>query len=154
MSRLSELANVAAETFSDAFETTREAYDGASRFARLRLLVLGVFGLDVIAVILFMAMSGGRPLDLEVWFQPGFPSNMLVFRNEGGEPLKDVHLVLDGKFSLQVLSLPTGLRGFEVSREFRDATDMAPDEGYRPRLVRVTTSDEAVDIRIESRSSQ
>lgn len=154
MSRLSEFAHVAAETFSDAFRTTREAYDGSSRFARLRLWILAVFGLDVVAVIVFMAMSGGRPLDLEVWFQPGFPSNMLVFRNESDEPLKNVRLVLDGKFTLQVPSLPTGLRGFEVSREFRDSANLGPAEGYRPQRVSVTTGDDTVDIAIESHSSQ
>lgn len=151
MSRLSEFAHDAAGSLTGALNSTREAYDGASRFARMRLWVLGVFVVDVLAVVLYLSLTGGRPMDLQVWFQPGFPSNMIVFRNEGSEPLTEVQLLLDGQYGLKVTSLPTGLRGFEVSRDFRDPTDRPPPEGYRPQMVRVITSGDTEDIPVESR---
>jgi len=135
------------------FKSGREAYDGATRFARLRLWFIAAFAADVIAVVVFVAVSGGRPLDLEVWFQPGFPSNMIVFRNEGTEPLTKVRLRLDDKYVLEVDSLPIGLRGFELNRDFRDASNQPPPDAYRPAKVHVTTADDTAEIPVESRST-
>lgn len=134
------------------FETSKEAYEEASRYARLRLWFLVVFFVDVAAVVIFVASSGGRPLDLVVWFDPGFPSNMIVFRNEGAEPLVDVRLELDGQYRLQVERLPLGLRGFEINRDFRDGSNQPPPDAYRPKVVRVTTADDEARIPVESRT--
>jgi len=153
MSRLTEFVQDVVGSLSGALRSSREAYEGASRFARLRLWVLSVFAADVIAVVLYLALTGGRPMDLQVWFQPGFPSNMIVFRNEGSEPLLNVKLVLDGKYHLEVMSLPQGLRGFEVSRDFRDPGDRAPPETYRPSQVQVSTAGDTVQIQVESRTT-
>lgn len=153
MANLAENIREAVASIASMLRSGKDAYEGASRFARMRLWAIAVFGADVLLVVLFVALSGGRPLDLEVWFQPGFPSNMVVFRNEGREALKDVELVLDGRFRLKVNKLPTGLRGFELNRDFRDATNAAPPDGYRPRVVEVRTPDDAAEIEVEARAT-
>lgn len=142
------------DSLKGIFRSTKDAYDGASRFARLRMGVLAVFAVDVLAVLVFVLGSGGRPLDLEVWFQPGFPSNMLVVRNEGSRPLEDVKLLLDGRYGLEVLSLPVGLQGFEVNRDFRDADNLAPEEDYRPQTLRVETDGDSATFDVESRGEE
>jgi hypothetical protein len=139
MERVIEILRDAAKSVLSLFRSTREAYEGASRFGRMRVWILAVFGLDVLGVVLFVALASGRPMDLEVWFQPGFPSNMLVIRNEGASALEDVQLVLDGRYQLSVERLAPGLQGFEVNRAFRDASNLAPPEDYRPEELLVST---------------
>ena len=146
MDRIIEILQDAAKSVLGLFRSTREAYEGASRFGRMRVWILAVFALDVAGVVLFVALSSGRPLDLEVWFQAGFPSNMLVIRNEGSSALEQVELLLDDRYRLKVERLSPGLQGFEVSRAFRDAQDLAPPEDYRPQQVQVTTHGDSVRI--------
>lgn len=134
------------------FESDKGSDEDASRLARMRIGFLAMFAVDVIAVAAFVLMSGGRPLDLEVWFQPGFPSNMIVFRNEGSEPLRNVRLRLDNQYSLQVDALPPGLRGFELNRDFRDGANQPPPDAYRPLMVHVATDGDQADIPVESRT--
>lgn len=121
----------------DFLRSTKEAYEGANRFARMRVWILAVLALDLFATVMFVALTGGRAIDVDVWFQESFPSNMLILRNESDDPIEKVTLVLDGRYRLEVDTIAPGLRGFEVNREFRDAKDEAPDESYRPQRLEI-----------------
>ena len=116
---------------------TREAYEGAGRFAKMRIWIVAVLATDLVATLLFVLMVGGRAIDVEVWFEQSFPSNMLIVRNESDEELEDVTLKLDGRFVLKVSSIAPGPRGFEVNREFRDASGAPPDDSYRPAQLEI-----------------
>jgi hypothetical protein len=121
----------------DFLRSTKEAYEGAGRFAKMRIWILVVLAVDLALTILFVLTVGGKAIDVDVWFEQSFPSNMLVVRNESGDDLEDVTLMLDRKYVLKVGSIAPGLRGFEVNREFRDSTGAAPDDSYRPQQLEI-----------------
>lgn len=125
------------------FRATRESYAAGSRFAKMRVWIIAILALDAILTVTYVIQSGAKPLDVVVWFEPGFPANMLVLRNEGGEPLEDVTLILDRKYELEVERIEEGLNGYEVNRAFRDREDLGPPESYAPK---------ELEIRIEGRS--
>lgn len=152
MSRIAEYLGDAKESLSHAFRSTKDAYDQAGRFARMRLWIMGAFGLDVVLVVALATVIGARAIDVDVWFQPGFPSDMLVVRNEGGDVLRDVQFVLDDRYRLRVDALPLGLQGFEVSRDFRDASGTPPGRGYEPRVVEVRTGGASMRLDVEQKS--
>lgn len=151
MDRVKELLIDGLQSIIDLFRSTKEAYEGANRFARLRVWILGIFALDVLVTLVLVLSLGGREIEVEVWFEQGFPSNMLIVRNEEGEPLKDVTLRLDGRYVLQVKLLKTGLQGFEVNRQFKDAKDQTPDEAYRPKQLEFRADGSEVKIAIGAR---
>lgn len=121
----------------DLFRSASEAYEGANRFAKLRIWILGVLVFDLLLTLGAVVFVGGKPIDVEVWFEQGFPSNVLIVRNEGSDPLEDVTMVLDGRYSLTAKSIDTGLSAFEVNREFRDSKQVAPDYSYRPEQIEI-----------------
>ena len=116
---------------------TKGAYEGAGRFAKMRIWILAVLAFDLMLTIVFVLSVGGKEIDVEVWFEQSFPSNMLVVRNESGDNLEDVTLMLDRRYMLKVGSIAPGLRGFEVNREFRDSSGAAPDDAYRPQQLEI-----------------
>lgn len=121
----------------DLFRSASEAYEGANRFAKIRVWILGVLGLDLLLTLGVLIFVGGRAIDVEVWFEQGFPSNVLIVRNEGSDPLEDVTLVLDGRYSLRAKTIDPGLSAFEVNREFRDGSSETPDYSYRPQRLEI-----------------
>ena len=131
--------------------STKEAYEGAGRFAKMRVWILAVLVVDLVATILFVAMTGGRAIDVEVWFEQSFPSNMLIVRNESGENLKKVTLMLDRRYKLEVSALAPGLRGFEVNREFRDSSGAAPDDAYRPQQLEIRADGDSMIVPVGAR---
>jgi hypothetical protein len=131
--------------------STKEAYEGAGRFAKMRVWILAVLVVDLVATVLFVAMTGGRAIDVEVWFEQSFPSNMLIVRNESGENLKKVILMLDRRYTLEVSSLAPGLRGFEVNREFRDSSGAAPDDAYRPQQLEIRADGDSMIVPVGAR---
>ena len=133
------------------FRSTKEAYEGAGRFAKMRIWILAVLTADLLATMTFIAMSGGRAIDVEVWFEQSFPSNMLIVRNESGDPLEGVTLMLDRKYVLKVSSLAPGLRGFEVNREFRDASGAPPDDAYRPQQLEIQADGDSMIVPVGGR---
>ena len=132
---------------------TREAYEGAGRFAKMRIWIVGVLSADLIATVMFFAFVGGKEIDVEVWFEQSFPSNMLIVRNETDDPLEKVKLVLDGKWVLDAGSIAPGLRGFEVNREFRDRSGNAPEDSYRPHLLHIEADGDSMDIPVVQRKN-
>lgn len=154
---MARLKTILVEGFASVFgflRSTKEAYDGAPRFARMRLLILGLLIVDVFAVIVFMSTMGSRDLDVTVWFEKSFPSNMLVVRNESGDPLDDVRLTLDGRFVLVVPRLEVGVRGFEVSHDFVDTDELTPDDDYLPRVVVVEADGETMSLDVSAKPNR
>ncbi|MBK8010963.1 MAG: hypothetical protein IPK13_06405 [Deltaproteobacteria bacterium] len=126
---------------------THEAYAGAGRFARMRGAVVGLLGLDVVAVVvgvLVASMQGG-PFALEAWFEPSFPSNMIVIRNNEG-PLEAVTLTLDDRYRLDVPTMARGLAGFEVERAFKDEAGKRPDASFRPSALEIRVLDSVMRL--------
>lgn len=150
-----QLVEMLRETFASiaAFVgSTKEAYEGANRFAKYRIWILGLFGVDVVATLIFVLASGGRSLDLEVWYQQSFPSNMLIVRSEEDRPLRDVVLLLDGQYRLEVDVLPKGLKGFEVGRDFLNDQRLSPGEEYRPSTVEIRAGGRVLVLPIVQRA--
>ncbi len=135
----------------DFLRSTREAYDGAGRFAKMRIWVLSVLVADVVLTSVFAMMLGGRAIDVDVWFEQSFPSNMLILRNETGDPLEDVTLTLDGRYTLKVEAVAPGLRGFEVNREFRDTSGIPPDDSYRPQNLEIHADGDTMTVPVSGR---
>src|SRR5688572_26482048 len=131
--------------------STKEAYEGAGRFAKMRIWILVVLLADVIATLVFVVTVGGRAIDVDVWFEQSFPSNMLVVRNESGDELENVTLMLDHRYVLKVGSIAPGLRGFEVNREFRDASGLAPDDAYRPQQLEIRADGDSMIVPVGGR---
>lgn len=126
---------------------THEAYAGAGRFTRMRGAVVGLLGLDVAVVVVgvLVASMHAGPFALEAWFEPSFPSNMIVIRNNDG-PLESVTLTLDNRYRLDVPTMARGLAGFEVERQFRDEAGSRPDASFRPSALEIRVLDEVMRV--------
>ena len=64
MDRLKELLVDSLRSIAGLFRSTKEAYEGANRFARLRVWILSIFVVDVIATLIFVVSFGGKAIDL------------------------------------------------------------------------------------------
>src|SRR5688500_5513210 len=82
--------------------STQEAYEGAGRLGMMRLGVLLVLLAEVFASLELVVTVGGRAIDLDVCFGQSFPSNMLVVRNESGDELENVTLMIENRYVLKV----------------------------------------------------
>jgi hypothetical protein len=127
---------------------TKETYDAGSRFMRMRVWIFSLLGADVLVTIMFVLFSGGRALDVDVWFEPGFPANILVVRNEEGDPLPNATLVLDGRYRLTVDQIERGANGYEVNRVFRDSQDASPPDSYKPQQLEIWVDDDSFSFAI------
>lgn len=129
--RFSEAVYTVYDSILDLLKRGAERYQGASRFGRMRLGLLLFLFVDVIVVLILATTVGQKLFEVEIWHQPGFPSSMIVLRNQD-RPMKEVHLVLDGRYELVLETMPLGLKGITVQKEFRDAQWRAPQQGYQP----------------------
>lgn len=146
MDRLKQLLVEGFVSIVGLVRSTKEAYDGANRFARMRLAILAFLVVDLVVVVGFMSSIGSRALELTVFFKKSFPSNMLVVRNESGEAMTQVRFTLDNRYVLTVPSLAPGLHGFEVNRVFMDPQELPPEESYTPKVVVVETDGERMTL--------
>jgi hypothetical protein len=138
LNRFQDLARTARERLVGLWEDVREAYGEADRYARMRLWVVAFVAVDALCTVGFLWASSGRPA-LEVWYEVGFPSNMLILRNRDDDPLRGVQILLDGRYGLQAEEIPAdSVTGFEIDREFRDREGRTPGAQYRPRTARIT----------------
>jgi hypothetical protein len=124
----------------------------ADRTGRLRLAILGALAVDV-AVALAVAVSVATPPRVQAWFQPGFPADLVVIENQGGA-LDGVVLELDGRWVARPGRLEPGVRGFEVTREFRAADGDLPPAEHRPRALRLVAEGEDLDLELEPRGGR
>lgn len=151
MDRFRELVTEAIESLGSLLRQTKDAYEGASRYARMRLLILVLLAVDVFAVFIFIATFGSKALEVTVWFEKSFPSNMLIVRNESGDPIDDVKLTLDGRFVRVVKRLEAGPVGFEVSRDFFDPQELTPEDDYQPQVVLLEADGEQMTIEVSAK---
>jgi hypothetical protein len=144
--------------FTDAafgfIRATKESYDAGTRFMKMRVWIVAILLVDLAVTVGFVFFIGGQPLNLSVWYQPGFPSNMLVVKNEGGRPLKDVTLILDNRYSAVVDKIDRGPNGFELNHVFRDKDDFAPPDSYKPAQVEIRVDRDVVRVPIGTQGPQ
>lgn len=140
-----------AHEMSDALRRAKAGYDAEDRFGKLRVWIIGAFGLDVLLTVAFVFFVGGRALAVDAWYEEGFPSNLIIIQNEGA-PLEDVELRVDGKFTARVRHLEPGPSGLELDREFRDGNDFPPPASYRPRALEIRAGRST--MRIELRKAE
>ena len=129
----------------------RGGFGEGSRHSKKRVLALGIFGIDVIASAFYVFIATRQPIDIQAWFEPGFPSNMVVLRNNEDGALEDVTLVLDLRYSMSLTELEPGISGLEVNREFRDNQNKAPKEDYRPERLIVHVDGNSVSFKLGER---
>ncbi len=151
--KLKERLTDGMDSLQSTVRTTKDAYDGASRFTRMRIWIGTVLAADVLLTFLFVGVVGSQAMALEVWFEPGFPSNLLVVRNQGNDVLEDVFLVLDDRYTLRVPRLDPGPNGFEINREFHDKDDFGPPDDYMPSSLEVVSSNDKMHIQVKKREA-
>jgi len=140
LSRLESMGDALWDRVQTGVKDARLAYAGANRWARMRLWVLAALGLDAVLTVGAVLALSGSP-QVEAWFEPGFPADMVIVRNLDDSPLRDVELVIDQRYRHRVALIPEeGTTGFDLRREFEDAKGRGPDQDYVPRSLVVTHS--------------
>jgi len=143
------------EFFAVAFgfvRQTKDSYEAGTRFMRIRVWIVALLALDAIATIAFVLVAGTRAINVDVWFEPAFPSNYLVVRNQEG-PLSNATLVLDKMYRLDVERIEPGLNGYEVSRAFRDAHDSSPPDSYKPKQLEIHLGSSSYELAVGDKKS-
>lgn len=121
------------------------------RFTRARTLIVGAM---ILNAVLALSVSLGIFLARTSWsarYEPGFPSDMLVLKNAGGDKLREVRLVLDGRFTHRVRALGPGVHGFEIQRAFEDAQENRPPSGYIPRELVILHARGVEEMKVDER---
>lgn len=143
------------EGLSSALDFLRDqkgAYEGSTRFAKMRVWILGLLGVDLVVTLFYVALAGGQVFDVEVWYEKAFPSNLLIVRHNGRRSLRDLTLTLDGRYTNWVDRLDPGLKGFELRGDFHDATGLAPGDDYKPAQIQLKNPDGEMTIPVLIRS--
>ena len=149
MDFLSSLIDDLWDSLKAVFRRSKDAYDGSGRFARWRLWVMAALLADVgIAVAVFIVV-GLQALQLDAWYQPSFPSDLVIVRNQG-EALGPTEIVLDGQYTLQTESIDRGVNAFEVERRFRNAKSERPQPAYRPKKMVLQTAGDRVELDVRT----
>ncbi len=149
MNFISELIDDLWEALKDVFQSSKERYEGSSRFGRWRIWVLMALILDFAVVAGLFVFLGLRAIDVEAWYQPAFPSNLVILENSGSK-LGPTEIVLDERYTLTAEEIPRGVNGFELERRFRDSSDARPSASYHPQRMRVTTNGESIEVEVRS----
>ncbi|MEM1022243.1 MAG: hypothetical protein AAGD10_19685 [Myxococcota bacterium] len=149
MSRLESIGDALWDRVQDGVTDARQAYAGANRWARMRIWVLVILGLDAVLTVVGVLAFSASPR-VEAWFEPGFPHDMVIVRNLDDSPLRDVVLLIDGRFRHRVDKIPAeGSSGFDLVRDFADGTGRGPDDGYVPQTLVVTHTRGEREIALE-----
>jgi hypothetical protein len=124
-------------------------YKSEGRFNQMRIWVVAAVIADALLTSAFVVSSGGsNPLKIDGWFQKGFPSNLVVIRNDSKTELVDVELEIDGRYRAKVDHITLGANGFPIDQQFLDAQHHAPPAEYRPSTLTVHAGKDQVDIRL------
>lgn len=138
MSRAEEVWGRVSDRCRSLVQDARDAYREADRYARMRLWVVAVVVVDLLVTVGYLGLSGERP-DLELWYRESFPSNLLIVRNHDDDAMRNVRIVLDDRYRLELLEVPgSSVQGYPMDREFHDVEGRTPGPQYRPRSVRLT----------------
>ncbi len=140
MSRLEKMGDALWDRVQTGVRDARQAYAGANHWARMRLWVLAIVGLDAVLTLGAVVAFSGSPR-VEAWFEPGFLADMVIVRNLDDSPLREVELVIDQRFRHRVAEIPEeGTTGFDLRREFEDDQGRGPEKDYVPRRLVVSHS--------------
>ncbi len=134
-----------ADTIKARVLDVRAAVGRADRYSRLRLVIAGVLGVDVLVTLVVVIVASVVSLEVQARFVEGFPSNLVMLQNDGSA-IEDAEVVIDGRYTARVREIPHGALGLELDREFRDASDAPPPRDYRPRTAQVKAGSASVDI--------
>lgn len=134
--------------------SAKAQYDASGRFAQMRFWILVLFFLDLSGTVGYVVGAAQGAAAYHAWFQRGFPADMVVVDNATAEVVEDVVIVLDGRWRLRLKRLEVGPNGFEISRDFRDASNQAPAADYKPRQVVLHVDRDAHELTVEDRSGQ
>jgi len=126
------------ETTVETARQLRQGYQSATVFARMRIWIVGALVADLVVVILTLAVVGRPDTWVEVGLQTGFPGDMVILHNLDDDPLRDVRVVLDGRYEASVPRIEgEETVGLELVREFHDEAGHFPPASYRPEEARV-----------------
>jgi hypothetical protein len=138
-----------AERVGSAIQELHTRYKSEGRFNQMRIWVIAAVILDALLTSAFVMSSGSsNPLRIDAWYQKGFPSNLVVIRNDSKRELIDVELEIDGRYHANVDHLTLGANGFSIDQQFLDAQQHAPPAEYRPSTLTVRAGRDEVDIRL------
>lgn len=125
-------------TARETVEQLRQGYQAANEFARMRIWIVGALVADFAIVIAVLAVVGGSDTRVEVGLQTGFPGDMLILHNLDDDPLRDVRIVLDGRYEAELDQIEGDRTvGLELIREFRDPQGLYPPSSYQPIEARI-----------------
>ncbi|MFO0722252.1 MAG: hypothetical protein U1E65_00630 [Myxococcota bacterium] len=130
-----------------AIKDAKAGYDRENKYSKMRIWIFGVFGADVVATLLWVFLIAGPSLNVTAWYEEGFPSNLVVIQNNG-RSLSDVSVLMDGKFSAEIEELEHGATGLEIDRQFRGASDTAPERTYKPTTLEIRSGGNRVQLRL------
>ncbi len=140
------MAESAAATISSIIEAVKAPKD---RYARFRLMILGVVLVNILVSFVLFFSIGRRDVEADLWFKPGFPNDLVVIRNESGGIMRDVQIVLDGRYRATVRLLKPGVKGLILNSEFFDTSQETPETGYKPRKAEIRHDGDSVNIELK-----
>jgi hypothetical protein len=117
-----------------------------------RLWFSTALGLDVLLVSAVALALHRTPTDLEAWVEVSYPVSFVVVRHSGDTPLRNVRLVLDGRYVHNASKVAPGLNGFELVRDFEDHEGLTPTNDYSPQALEVSTSESEIVVPLERRN--
>ncbi|MBI3178121.1 MAG: hypothetical protein HYZ27_00580, partial [Deltaproteobacteria bacterium] len=122
------------------------------RFAKLRIQIVLLFALNLGVAGVVGFASRDTALKIEAWWQIGFPSNLIVVQNLSERPVRDVTMVLDGRYTAHVALLKPGSNGLEIEKEFLDAKKFAPLKDEPPKILEIQTVDARIRLTLTKRN--
>ncbi|MBI4817162.1 MAG: hypothetical protein HY791_12945 [Deltaproteobacteria bacterium] len=155
MAESSSSGSRARDAFLSLVSLVRRAkadYDSEGRFAKLRIQIVALFALNLVAAGVVAFASRDLTLRLDAWWQIGFPSNLIVVQNLSDRPVRDVTMVLDGRYTAHVAVLKPGSNGLEIEKEFLDAKKFAPLKDEPPKLLEIQTVDARIRLPLAKRN--
>jgi len=127
--------------------------DASGRLERLRKLVLGALAAQTLLTLVYVVAASGRDSPFDAWYQPGFPSNLVVVHYHGSRDLPDVRVVLDDRFEATIPHLAPGPNGLQIDRDFA-ADGRAPAADYRPTRLEVRVKDDHYEVPLGIRTAR
>lgn len=136
-----------------AFRRVKSEYDAEGRFSKLRIKILGAFFLNLmVASVVGFVLAQPPEVEIEAWWQVGFPSNLIVIRSLRPQPLRDVHMVLDSRYVGKAPIIQEGTNGFEIEQTFLDSNHFAPPREHVPQLLMLHTKRGLIRLKLTKKN--
>lgn len=135
----------------EAVKRAKADYDAETRYAKMRIWIVGALVADVVGTLLFVLLASDAPPAIEAWYQPGFPANMVVIRNQSGAAIREVELLIDDRYRAKMDRLIPGPNGLRFNTDFKDRDDRVPPSGYAPKTLEIRARDEVLRLSLPNR---